>query len=199
MQQTHNDTLDMYSLNDFPKSANDTLYLLKGKEYEFQFRSQDVIHSAYFPHFRAQMNTVPGMKTRFKFTPVYTTEEMRGPELTGDDKFNFILMCNKICGSAHSNMKLDVVVLDTKDYLAFLYRNGVDTGTYDENGDKVLDALDGVKDAFPTDWWSLIRELQANDPEFKDQLELDKKSETTIVQDSTEELVVDEAPLAVAK
>src|SRR5690606_7030215 len=29
-----------------------------GQEVEFIFRSQDVIHSAYMPHFRAQMNTV---------------------------------------------------------------------------------------------------------------------------------------------
>ena len=29
------------------------------------------------PHFRAQMNTVPGLPTRFKFTPTVTTDEMR--------------------------------------------------------------------------------------------------------------------------
>ena len=40
-------------------------------------RSQDVLHSAYMPHFRAQMNCVPGMITQFGFTPTVTTEEMR--------------------------------------------------------------------------------------------------------------------------
>lgn len=40
-------------------------------------RSQDVLHSAYMPHFRAQMNCVPGMVTQFAFTPNKTTEEMR--------------------------------------------------------------------------------------------------------------------------
>ena len=29
------------------------------------------------PHFRAQMNCVPGMVTEFGFTPKFTTEEMR--------------------------------------------------------------------------------------------------------------------------
>lgn len=203
MQQTHNDSLDAYSQTDFPMAANDTLYLLKDKEYEFQFRSQDVIHSAYFPHFRAQMNTVPGMKTRFKFTPVYTTEEMRVK--VKDEKFNYILMCNKICGSAHSNMKLDVVVLDTEEYLSFLYRRGTDTGTFDENGDKVSDELDGVKDAFPTDWWSLIKELQADNPDYEDQLELDKKAATSAPAPASEvvveeaDVVVEEAPVAVAQ
>ena len=40
-------------------------------------RSQDVLHSAYMPHFRAQMNCVPGMITQFGFTPTVTTEDMR--------------------------------------------------------------------------------------------------------------------------
>ena len=29
------------------------------------------------PHFRAQMNCVPGMITEFSFTPTKTTDEMR--------------------------------------------------------------------------------------------------------------------------
>ena len=92
----------------------DTLYLCKGKEYEFNFRSKDVIHSAYFPHFRAQMNTVPGMVTRFKFIPSKTTAEMRVERMQED--FNFILMCNKICGGAHYKMKMMVVVMEEEDY-----------------------------------------------------------------------------------
>jgi len=48
-----------------------------GQEIEFVFRSQDVIHSAYMPHFRAQMNAVPGVPTRFKMKPTITTAEMR--------------------------------------------------------------------------------------------------------------------------
>jgi len=54
---------------------DNNIKLPKGKTIEFQFRSKDVIHSAYFPHFRAQMNTVPGMKTKFTFTPTETNAE----------------------------------------------------------------------------------------------------------------------------
>lgn len=86
------------------------LYLIKGKEYEFKMRSMDVIHSAYFPHFRAQMNTVPGMVTRFKFTPRYTTTEMR--KIMDNSKFDYVLLCNKICGSAHSNMQMKIIVVE---------------------------------------------------------------------------------------
>jgi len=56
------------------------LHLPKGKKVVFKIRSQDVLHSAYMPHFRAQMNCVPGMVTQFVFTPTVTTEEMRQRE-----------------------------------------------------------------------------------------------------------------------
>ncbi|MDF1672706.1 MAG: cytochrome c oxidase subunit II, partial [Vicingaceae bacterium] len=48
---------------------------------QFVFRSIDIIHSAYFPHFRAQMNCVPGVSTQFNFVPTKTTAEMR--KITG--------------------------------------------------------------------------------------------------------------------
>ena len=48
------------------------LHLPVGQPVLFKFRSQDVLHSAYFPFFRAQMNVVPGMITQFGFTPTIT-------------------------------------------------------------------------------------------------------------------------------
>ena len=35
-------------------------------------------------------------------------------------KFNYVLMCNKICGGAHYKMKMIVVVLEEKDYKKWL-------------------------------------------------------------------------------
>jgi cytochrome c oxidase subunit 2 len=72
------------------------------------FNSKEVIHSAWLPHFRLQMNCVPGMTTRFFFVPDKTTEDMR--KITGNPKFDYILLCNKICGSSHFDMKMKVVV-----------------------------------------------------------------------------------------
>lgn len=112
MRGRHDSKLDAQAWDDIIQK--DTLYLCKGKEYEFNFRSKDVIHSAYFPHFRAQMNTVPGLTTRFKFTPRLTTMEMR--DLKENKDFNYALLCNKICGGAHYKMKMMVVVLEEKDY-----------------------------------------------------------------------------------
>ncbi len=88
--------------------VNGELHLVVGKEYEFEFRSQDVIHSAYIPHFRLQMNTVPGMKTTFRFTPTITTSAMR--EIMENEKFDYVLCCNKICGAGHNAMQMKIVV-----------------------------------------------------------------------------------------
>jgi len=112
MKQNHNSKLDASAWDDI--IVKDTLFLSKDQEYEFIFRSKDVIHSALFVHFRAQINAVPGMATRTKFTPTITTEEMRIKK--NDPKFNYVLMCNKICGGAHYKMKMIVVVKEKADY-----------------------------------------------------------------------------------
>jgi cytochrome c oxidase subunit 2 len=100
------------------------------------------LHSAYMPHFRAQMNCVPGMITQFAFTPSITTEDMRqdndvkakvqkinnirkdnSVELVqnGEDplepyEFDFLLLCNKICGTNHYNMQMKIIVESQEDF-----------------------------------------------------------------------------------
>lgn len=122
------------------------LHLPKGKQVVFYFRSQDVLHSAYMPHFRAQMNVVPGMVTEFAFTPTMTTDEMRDDpairqkvaninhirskksnQLIADGKtaldpytFDYLLLCNKICGASHYNMQMKIVVEDEADFNKWL-------------------------------------------------------------------------------
>jgi cytochrome c oxidase subunit 2 len=100
--------------------AKGEMHIPLGQEIEFIFRSQDVIHSAYMPHFRAQMNAVPGVPTRFKMTPTITTQEMR--KKLGDDKFDYILLCNKVCGAAHFNMQMKVVVDTPEEYAVWLQK-----------------------------------------------------------------------------
>jgi cytochrome c oxidase subunit 2 len=48
------------------------------------------------------------------FTPTITTDEMRLK--TGDPKFDYILLCNKICGASHYNMKRRVKVVEPEEY-----------------------------------------------------------------------------------
>jgi cytochrome c oxidase subunit II len=74
------------------------------------------------------MNTVPGMTTRFKFTPKFTTKKMR--EEMNNPKFNYVLMCNKICGGAHYKMKMMVVVLNPNDYKRWMKTKSTFKDTY---------------------------------------------------------------------
>lgn len=100
------------------KIVKGEFHLPIGREVEFIFRSRDVIHSAYMPHFRAQMNCVPGVPTRFKMTPTITTDSMR--LITGNEDFDYILLCNKVCGAAHFNMQMKVIVETEAQYKAWL-------------------------------------------------------------------------------
>ncbi|MFD2601813.1 MULTISPECIES: cytochrome c oxidase subunit II [Flavobacterium] len=138
--------VDMSDPNAQDDIQSTELHLPKGKQVVFKFRSQDVLHSAYFPHFRAQMNVVPGMVTEFAFTPTITTDEMRqdpkivnkvahineirskkSAELVAEGKtpldpytFDYLLLCNKICGASHYNMQMKVVVEDDADFKKWL-------------------------------------------------------------------------------
>ncbi|RDK88170.1 cytochrome c oxidase subunit II [Marinirhabdus gelatinilytica] len=122
------------------------LHLPVGRKIIFKMRSQDVLHSAYMPHFRAQMNCVPGMITQFSFTPTITTEEMRmndeivakvrkinnirkenskalvakGEEALEPYEFDYMLLCNKICGASHYNMQMKIVVDTQEEYEAWI-------------------------------------------------------------------------------
>jgi cytochrome c oxidase subunit 2 len=122
------------------------LHLPKDVKVVFKIRSQDVLHSAYMPHFRAQMNCVPGMVTQFAFTPTVTTLDMRNSpdmqekvaninkiraekskKLTANGEaaldpytFDYLLLCNKICGSSHYNMQMKIVVESKEDFKKWL-------------------------------------------------------------------------------
>lgn len=137
------DMSDAHSQDDITASE---LHIPKGKKVLFKLRSQDVLHSFYLPHFRAQMNCVPGMVTQFAFVPKFTTEEMRnrpgmpekvanindlrakrskeliaaGKEGLDPYTFDYVLLCNKICGTSHYNMQMKVVVHEPADYERWL-------------------------------------------------------------------------------
>ena len=128
------DTSDVLGHDDI--LVKNEFHIPVGREIELLMRSRDVIHSAYLPHFRAQMNCVPGLVTAFKFKPVKTTEEMRKDPyviqmMAGINKqrekegkepviFDYLLLCNKICGASHFNMQMNVVVESEKDYNEWL-------------------------------------------------------------------------------
>ena len=104
------DMLDVNSADD--KMARE-VHLVIDKPVLLKFRSQDVIHSAFLPHFRVQMNCVPGISTQFGFTPTKTTAQMKETE---GAEFEYILLCNKICGASHYNMQMTFIVETQEEY-----------------------------------------------------------------------------------
>ena len=121
------------------KIVKGEMHLPIGKEVEFSIRAQDVIHSAFMPHFRMQMNAVPGEMTRFVMKPTITTAEMR---LKLDDpEFNYILLCNKICGAAHYNMQMNVIIETQAEYDQWISEQKVfiaETANDDKSKEKQL-------------------------------------------------------------
>ena len=99
------------------------LHLPVGKKVLLKFRSQDVLHSAYLPHFRVQMNCVPGTTTQFAFTPSVTTIDMK--KQLEDENFEYVMLCNKICGAAHYNMQMKVIVETEQEYNDWLASQNV--------------------------------------------------------------------------
>ena len=86
------------------------------------------------------------METSFKLTPTITTKEMRTmPEVQehyknineihnerkrriGEEEekvlFDYVLLCNKICGAGHSNMQLKVIVETQEEFENWIENNG---------------------------------------------------------------------------
>jgi len=106
---------DKFSYDDLQA---DTMYLPVRKSVRLNIHAQDVIHSVYIPHFRVQLNAVPGLPTYFKFKPTITTAEMRIK--LDKPNFEYEILCNKICGGAHYNMKKIVRVVTEAEYQSWL-------------------------------------------------------------------------------
>lgn len=128
------DTADVLGHDDI--LVKNEFHIPVNRDVVLEMRSRDVIHSAYMPHFRAQMNCVPGMVTAFKFKPIKTTAEMRKDpyviqlmdginkqrEKDGKEpvEFEYVLLCNKICGASHFNMQMNIIVDTEEDYNKWL-------------------------------------------------------------------------------
>ncbi|AFL86274.1 heme/copper-type cytochrome/quinol oxidase, subunit 2 [Belliella baltica DSM 15883] len=105
------DFSDKNSLDDF---ASPVVYIPKGEPVLFKIRARDVLHSVFAPHMRLKMDAVPGMPTRFWFTPTLTTEEMRAQ--LGNEDFEYEIACTEICGRGHFSMKKIIKVVTPEEF-----------------------------------------------------------------------------------
>lgn len=82
------------------------LHLPLGRPVVMLLRSRDVLHNFYVPPFRAKMDLVPGLVSRFWVTPTQAG--------------SFEILCAELCGVGHFNMRGRVVVEDPSAYTAWL-------------------------------------------------------------------------------
>jgi len=110
--------IDFNDKSSWDDVKGDEIVIPVNKPVRFHIMSKDIIHSFYIPDFRVQINAVPGMTNYFQFTPTVTTEEMRDRQ--NDPAYDYYMLCAKICGSSHYNMKKKVIVVSEAEYKEWL-------------------------------------------------------------------------------
>lgn len=121
------------------------LRLPLGQPVTVLMRSRDVLHNFYVPQFRAKMDMVPGLVSRFWFTP---TQAGR-----------FEILCAELCGVGHYNMRGHVVVEDETAFRTWLatqptfarMQAGGDTGGNEAQRGRALAQTRGCQACHSTD------------------------------------------------
>jgi cytochrome c oxidase subunit 2 len=88
------------------KAEINELHVPKGRPIKITFTSEDVLHDIYIPAFRVKADAIPGRYSEIWFEPTQV----------GD----FHLFCAEYCGTKHSGMIGRVVVMEPRDYQAWL-------------------------------------------------------------------------------
>jgi cytochrome c oxidase subunit 2 len=101
------------------------LHVPVGRDVKLIMTSQDVIHSFFIPAFRIKQDVLPGR---------YTVEWFRATK-----PGTYHLFCAEYCGTQHSGMVGDIVVMEPAQYEAWI--NGGSTGPLSATGEKVFAEL----------------------------------------------------------
>jgi cytochrome c oxidase subunit 2 len=102
------------------------LHVPVGRDVRMIMGSQDVIHSFYVPAFRVKADVLPG---RYTSTWFHTTK-------TG----TYHLFCAEYCGTDHSGMIGEVIVMEPTAFQAWLSGGGA-TGSLSSNGQQLFQQL----------------------------------------------------------
>jgi cytochrome c oxidase subunit II len=108
------------------QSEINELHVPVGRDIKLIMTSQDVIHSFYIPAFRIKQDVLPGR---------YTTAWFRATK-----PGTYHLFCAEYCGTAHSGMIGQIVVMEPAQYQAWLAGGGV-TGSLASNGQTIFQQL----------------------------------------------------------
>jgi cytochrome c oxidase subunit 2 len=104
----------------------DELHVPVGRAVKLTMTSEDVIHDFYVPAFRMKADVLPGRYTTIWFTP------------TRPGSYHFF--CAQYCGTRHSGMIGQVVVMEPADYQVWL-AGGSGEGSMASAGEKLFQDL----------------------------------------------------------
>jgi cytochrome c oxidase subunit 2 len=102
------------------------LHVPVGRAVKLIMTSEDVIHDVFVPAFRIKADVVPGRYTHLWFEP------------TKPGRYH--LFCAEYCGTRHSGMTGQVIVMEPEDYQAWL-SGGVAEGSLASAGEKLFNDL----------------------------------------------------------
>lgn len=102
------------------------LHVPVGRAVKLIMTSEDVIHDVFVPAFRVKADVIPGRYTTIWFNP------------TKPGRYH--LFCAEYCGTRHSGMIGEVVVMDPNEYQAWLSGGGPE-GSLAEGGAKLFASL----------------------------------------------------------
>lgn len=108
------------------QSEINELHVPVGRDIKLIMTSQDVIHSFYVPAFRIKQDVLPGR---------YTTAWFRATK-----PGVYHLFCAEYCGTAHSGMIGQIVVMEPAQYQSWLAGGGA-TGSLASNGQTIFQQL----------------------------------------------------------
>ncbi len=104
----------------------DELHVPVGRAVKLIMTSEDVIHDLFVPAFRVKADIVPGRYTTIWF------------QATKPGRYH--LFCAEYCGTRHSGMTGDVIVMEPNDYQTWL-SGGVPEGSLASSGEKLFNDL----------------------------------------------------------
>jgi len=103
------------------------LHVPVGRDVKVIMSSQDVIHSFFVPAFRVKQDVLPGRYTSTWFRPTKTG--------------SYYLFCSQYCGTQHSGMVGEVIVMEPAAFQAWLSSNSGAAGSLAANGQQLFQQL----------------------------------------------------------
>lgn len=92
------------------RTAVNEIRVPAGKPVKFLLSAADVLHGFYLPDFRVKMDMIPGRVTVLRVQP--------------DRPGRYPIYCTVYCGTGHSNMIGELVVMPSREYAEWVERGG---------------------------------------------------------------------------